>query len=36
MVPLLLYCGREGYGVCVEEGMAEEKTALWLHLRRDG
>ena len=36
MVPLLLDCGWEGYGVCVEEGIEEEKTALRLHLRRDG
>ncbi len=36
MVPLLLYCGREGCGVCVEEGTEEEKTALRRHLRRDG
>ena len=36
MVPLLLYCGWEGCGVCVEDGMEEEKTALGLHLWRDG
>ena len=36
MVPLLLYCGREGCGVCVEEGMVGEKAALRLHLRWDG
>ena len=27
MVPLLLYCGWEGCGVCVEDGMEEEKIA---------
>ena len=37
MVPLLLYCGWEGCGVCVEEdGMEEDKTTLRLHLWRDG
>lgn len=35
MVPLLLYCGWEGCGVCVEED-GGEKTTLWLHLWRDG